>query len=139
MKQFFAFVVFVAAVSFGLGAIESPYYAKSAQIAKIVSHEKGYKVTYLSNKFESRTIYVPMEWLYTTPEYRTDDGFVKAEIVRGTGEQYPYVQFFWKNGVFHHLRLYVVDNYNDSSWGTVLDPVALAAQFDPKKALDPKF
>jgi hypothetical protein len=139
MKQFFAVVALSAFLVVGLSAAESAYYSKTVPVAKIVSHELGYKVTYLTNKFEPRTIYLPMEWLYQTGSYRTEDGFVRAEVVRGFGEQYPYMQLFWKDGKFHHLRLFVVDNYSDRSWGTVGDPVSLAAQFDPKKELDLKF
>lgn len=137
MKHVFAFVALSFLFVLGASASESPFYVKTVSVAKIVSHEAGYRVTYLTNKFEGRSIYIPMDWFYQTGANRTDDGFMKAEVIRGMGEQYPYMQIFWKEGKFHHLRLFVVDNYSDRSWGVVADPKALGAMFDPKK--DPDF
>ena len=139
MKKLIALIALTTLFLAGLSAAESPIYVKTATVAKVFSHENGYKVIYLTNKFESRVLYIPMEWMYQTAGYRTDEGGMKAEIVRGTGAAYPYIQFVWKNGVFHHLRLFVVDKYSDPSWGAVVDSKALGAMFDPKKDPDLKF
>jgi hypothetical protein len=69
--------------------------------------------------------------------YKTSDGFVKAEMVRGSGPSYPFLQIFWKDGKFHHMRLFVVDDYNDISWGTINPAENVASKFDPAK--DPDF
>ena len=141
MKKLLALLVLALFVGGMVSAIESPMYAKSVPIQKITSHEKGYRVTYLTAHGDPKTIYIPLEWFYQIGDYRTSDGFVKAEIVRGGGPSYPYLQFFWKDGKFHHLRVFAVNNYNDRSWGVVKlgEAESLGAKFDPAKALDLQF
>jgi len=143
MKKLLALLV-LALFTAGFSAaqsVESPMYAKSLPIQKITSHEKGYRVTYYTAHGDLKTLYIPLEWFYQVSDYKTADGFVKAEIVRGSGPAYPFIQFFWKDGKFHHLRLYVVKNYADRTWGVVKDgeSAALGAKFDPTKALDLQF
>lgn len=139
MKKLLAILIF-ALVSAGFAsAAESPMYAKVVPIQKVTSHEKGYKVTYFTGHYDVKAIYVPMEWLYQIADYKTSDGFIKAEIVRGNGPTYPYMQIFWKDGKFHHLRLFVMDNYNHRSWGIVDPAENLGAKFDPTKVPDFQF
>lgn len=139
MKKLLAILTF-ALVSAGFAsAAESPMFAKVVPIQKVTSHEKGYKVTYFTSHSDLRTIYVPLEWFYQISEYKTSDGFIKAEIVRGAGAAYPYMQVFWKDGKFHHLRLFVMDDYNDRSWGIVNPAENLGAKFDPTKIPDFQF
>lgn len=122
MKKFIILLVLAFfAVTSVAAANESPYYAKSVFITKIVSHQKGYKITYLDNKHDPIVVYVPMDWFYKQGNGVTDDGFVKAEMIYGIGPQFPYMTIFWKNGKFHHLRIFANSDYNDPSWG-VLEP-----------------
>ena len=139
MKKLLGLLVFTLFLA-GWGSAEEPnVYAKVVTIHKIISHEKGYKVTYYTDHGDLKTIYIPIEWFYQTGNYRTSDGFIKAEIVRGNSPLYPYMQIFWQNGKFHHLRLVVFKNYSHHSWGAVTDADEkdLATRFDPKK--DPVF
>lgn len=139
MKKLIAALIFVLFVAGWASAGESPYYAKAVTIQKVTSHEKGYKVTYFTSHGDLKTIYVPLEWFYQVGDYKTDDGFIKAEIVRGNGDSYPYMQIFWKNGKFHHLRLFVRDSYNDRMWGIVNPAENMGAKFDPAKIPDFQF
>jgi len=141
MKKLFALLVFALFVSAVVSATESQYYAKTLFIEKVTSHEKGYRVVYYTAHGDPKVIYVPIEWFYKNSNYLTDDGFVKAEIVRGNGPSYPYMQIFWKDGKFHHIRLFVRDSYSDRSWGVVHDNevASIGAKFDPAKPLDLQF
>lgn len=141
MKKLLALLVFALFVTGMVSATDSPYYAKTVFIQKITSHEKGYRVAYYNAHGDLETIYVPIEWFYKNSNYLTDDGFVKAEIVRGVGPSYPYMQIFWKDGKFHHLRLFVRDSYADRSWGVVREneEASLGAKFDPAKPVDLQF
>ena len=139
MKKLLAILVFALVFTGLASAIESPIYAKAAPVQKITSHEKGYKVTYFTSHGDLKTIYVPLEWFYQVSDYKTSDGFVKAELVRGHGPAYPFIQFFWKDGKFHHLRLFVVADYNDRTWGVVNPAEDMASKFDPAKDLDLQF
>lgn len=133
MKKLLAASVFALFVLGLASAADSPLYAKVVPIQKITSHQKGYKVNYFTSHTELKTIYVPIEWFYPTSNFKTPDGFLRAELVRGMGPAYPYLQIFWKDGAFHHLRLFVHKDFQNPSWG-VLDPAAdFGAQFDPAK------
>lgn len=139
MKKLLGLLVFTLFFVGLVSAAESPLYAKVVPIQKVTSHEKGYKVSYFTNKYDVKTIYVPLEWFYQIGEFKTADGFIKAEIVRGTGPSYPFMQVFWKDGKFHHLRLFVFDDYSDPTWGIVNPAENLGSKFDPAKALDLQF
>jgi len=139
MKKLLVLLVLFVLGSVGVVSAESSVYAKAVSIAKITSHEKGYKVTYYTDFGDLKTVYIPIEWFYKTSGFLTTDGFTKAELVRGKGPVYPYMEIFWKDGQFHHVRLYVVADYSDRSWGIVQDASAMAAKFDPNKPLDLQF
>jgi len=139
MKKLLVILAFFLVFGGLASATESTLYAKAVPIQKITSHEKGYRVTYFTSHGDLKTIYIPLEWFYQIGDYRTADGFVKAEMVRGRGATYPYIQFFWKDGKFHHLRLFVVDDFNDMSWGIVDLAENLGSKFDPAKDLDLQF
>ena len=143
MKKLLALLVFALFLTGVVAAdtIVSPMYAKAVPILKIVSHEKGYKVTYLTAHGDPKTIYIPLEWFYQVSDYKNADGFVKAELYRGNGDSYPYIQFFWKDGKFHHMRLFVKSSYSDSTWGVVKEGegAVMGAKFDPAKAPDLQF
>lgn len=133
MKKLLAVSVFALFVLGLASAADSPLYAKVVPVHKITSHQKGYKVNYVTNHGDLKTLYVPIEWFYPTSEFKTSDGFIRAELVKGSGQAYPYLQIFWKDGTFHHLRLFVRQDFRDPSWG-VFDPAAdFGAQFDPAK------
>lgn len=142
MKKLLTLLMFALFLTGLVSASESPMYAKVVFIQKITSHEKGYKVVYYSAHGDLKVIYVPLEWFYkVNADYLTSDGFVKAEIYRGNGPSYPFMQIFWKDGKFHHLRLFVRDSYADRSWGVVRDAdnATLGSKFDPSKPLDLQF
>jgi len=129
-----ALVLFVGTVS-----ADSPLYEKSLPIAKITASAQGYKVIYLNAAGDPHTIYVPLDWFYQGSGFSTDDGFTKAELDLGTDPSYPYIQFYWKNGAFHHLKIYARSDKSDSTWGSVRTGDSVADKFDPTKPLDLKF
>lgn len=139
MKKLLAVLIFATLGTGFVAANESPYFAKVVPIQKVVSHEKGYKVSYYTASYGIHTIYVPIEWFYQIGDYKTDDGFIKAEVVKGKGPTFPNMQIFWKNGKFHHLRLFLIDNYNDRMWGVVNPAENLGSKFDPAKLPDFQF
>lgn len=139
MKKLLAALILALFAAGVVAAAESPMYAKVVPIHKVSSHQKGMIVTYYTNTGGLQTIFLPIEWFYQTAGYKTADGFLKCEVVKGRGPSYPFMQVFWKDGKFHHLRLFLVSYPSDPSWG-VIDPSRnLDANFDPAKALDLKF
>lgn len=122
-----------------LFAKESSFFAKTVFVSRITAHQKGYRVTYWKSDMTGQTVYIPIEWFSKNGEFKTDDGFTQAEFVYGIGPSYPFLQIFWKEGKFHHLRLFVNQDYNDPSWGVLQDNENISSFFDPAKALELKF
>ncbi len=131
----------VAILAFVAGAVsaDDDLYAKSLPIAKITTTAKGYKVVYQTANGDLQTVYVPLEWFYFNSQYRTAEGLPKAELDLGLDPSYPYIQFYWKGGQFHHLKIYARSVLSDVSWGSVRQGEDIASHFDPAKPLDLKF
>ena len=130
-----AILVFVA----GVVSADSPLYVKSLPIMQITESAKGYKVVYMTANGGNQVTYIPIEWFYPTTGYNTADGFTKAELSLGLDPSYPFIQFYWKNGEFHHVVIYARSIKSDSTWGSVRPGEDLASHFDPTKPLDLKF
>jgi hypothetical protein len=53
--------------------------------------------------------YIPHRWLSKSGG--------KAEMVYGSDSSYPYFSVFYRDGKFDFIRLYVMDNVRDLTWG----------------------
>ena len=137
MKTFLALAILLLFA--GNVSADSPIYVKSLPVIKITASVKGYKVIYETSAGDPKVIYIPLEWFYPTSGYKTDDGFTKAELFLGLDTSYPYIQFYWKNGTFHHVRPYAISDKSDVSWGLVRYGEDISSHFDPTKPLDLKF
>ncbi|MDC7232234.1 MAG: hypothetical protein PQJ58_03315 [Spirochaetales bacterium] len=88
---------------------KSAIYPKTMAIHKIYPHELGYRVDYMKSNRTIGTFYAPMEW------FRKAAGY--GELVYGNGKEYPYAVFFYEGGEISHFRLYIIEDFNDVSWG----------------------
>jgi hypothetical protein len=84
-------------------------YVKSVPILKILTSSAGYKILYVKSDMQVGEIYLPLSW------FGKAGG--KAEIVFGRDPSYPYFSVFYRDGKFDFIRLYVLDNVGDVSWG----------------------
>ena len=119
-------------------SVQSPFFAKTVFIQKITSTKEGYIVVYLDDRLNPHTSYIPIQWFYKSTG-ATSDGFAKAEILYGNGPQFPYMQIFWKDGKFHHLRIFAERNLNSPSWGILSDTADTSGLFHPNQEIDFKF
>lgn len=117
------------------GAEKSEYFVKTVPVFKVYQHRLGYRVAYTKSDHTLGFLYVPHEWFVR--KAGTDDP-TKAELVMGTGESYPYFSVFWKNGEFHHIRLYLKQDLRDSTYAELDNAEAFDARFDVE-TLDPEF
>ena len=97
-------------------------YVKSVPIVKIYTHYLGYRVVYLKSNYEVGEFYVPLSWFYAAVP--------KAQIVWGNGRAFPYFSLFWVDGKFDYVRLYLVDNPSDLTWGVMDTREDLSAKFN---------
>lgn len=114
-------LLFVAALVSAQRWPTSEFYPKSLRVSKIYSHTEGYKLVYEKNNRQLGVMYIPIEWFY--------EAGGKAEIVYGYDEAYPYITIFYRNGEFHHLRLYV-RKMPHPSWGVLVATRDISDLFD---------
>lgn len=87
-------------------------YPVSRPIVKIYSYRLGYKIIFDKENGQYGAFYVPLGW------------FAKAggegEIVWGSDPAYPMFTAFYVDGKFNHIRLYLLQNQQDSSWSVLV-------------------
>jgi len=96
-------------------------YVVTVPILKILSHPEGYKVLYMRSDMQVDELYVPHRWLSKSGG--------KAEIVFGKDPSYPYFSAFYREGKFDFIRLYVIDDVKDLTWGILRKTEASNAAF----------
>lgn len=130
MKQRWTLVCLVLAMALlfagSIGAQEA-LYSKAYYVIRVAPHNLGYRVVYQTEQGEPAVTYLPIEW------FRTAAG--KATIIRGWDRSAPYMQVFWKDGNFSHLRLFVVPTYDHPSWGVIPGNVDPASAFNVDELL----
>ena len=117
----FLILLFAAGAVFA-EATDSPYYVRTVSITKVYPHEDGYKIVYRNSKLQYSAFYVPIEWF--------GGGATKGELIYGDSQAFPYFSVFWKDGEFHHIRLYLTKNRLDLSWGDLDPTVDISAKFE---------
>jgi hypothetical protein len=119
MKRATIVLVLIAIVSLGLAAEASAFYPVRIDVVKVFSHGDGFKVVYRKGSSDVGAVYLPARWFVPGG---------KAELVRATDPSFPYMTLFYKDGKFDHLRLYVLEDQKDETWG-VLTPAEGAGRF----------
>lgn len=120
MKRATLIVLLVAIVACAIASETSAFYPVRLDIVKVYSHADGYRVIYRKGSAGVADVYIPARWFVSGG---------KAELVRGNDPSYPYMTVFYKNGTFDHLRLYVLADQNDSTWG-LLSPADGTGKFN---------
>jgi hypothetical protein len=120
MKRAALVLALIAVVSLGLAAEASAFYPVRIDVVKVFSHGDGFKVVYRKGTADVGAVYLPARWFVPGG---------KAELVRANDPSFPYMTLFYKDGKFDHLRLYVLPNQNDETWG-VLTPSEGVGKFD---------
>jgi hypothetical protein len=122
MKRAIVLFVLVAFVALGLAAessVQSSFYPVRIDVLKVYSHGDGFKVLYRKGSSDVGVVYIPARWFVPGG---------KAELVRANDPSFPYMTIFYKDGKFDHLRLYVLTDTKDDTWG-VLSPAEGTGKF----------
>ncbi len=119
MKRATIFIVLVAFFACSLAAETSAFYPVRIDVVKVFSHSDGYKVVYRKGTSDVAAVYLPARWFVPGG---------KAELVRANDASFPYMSVFYKDGKFDHLRLYVLYDDKDLTWG-ILSPSEGAGKF----------
>jgi hypothetical protein len=98
-------------------------YVRTRPIVKILTHQLGYKVFYVTQRGDVEAFYVPVEWF-------TRAGG-KGTIAYGAGPQYPYFSVYWVDREFSHIKLFLQENIAARSWGELRASASeVAGEFD---------
>ncbi|QEN08847.1 hypothetical protein EXM22_12930 [Oceanispirochaeta crateris] len=106
---FILFIMIVTASFLSAETTTASVYPKTMAINRIYPHALGYKVDYIKSNRTIGTFYAPISWFQKTAGY--------GEIAYGTGKHYPYATFYYVDGKIDHFRLYLIEDFNDPSWG----------------------
>ena len=121
MKRAIACVLLLTLALLAFGQEQPEVYVKSVPILKILSHPEGYKVLYMRSDMQVDELYVPHRWLSKSGG--------KAEIIFGKEPSYPYFSAFYRDGKFDFIRLYVLEDVKDLTWGILRKTEASNAAF----------
>jgi len=121
MKRAIACLFLLTLAFLAFGQEQPQLYVKSVPILKILSHPEGYKVLYMRSDMKVDELYIPHRWLSKTGG--------KAEIVFGDDPSFPYFSVFYRDGKFDFIRLYVIDDVRDVTWGILRKTEASNAAF----------
>lgn len=110
---FFILLIMFVSASFLSAEISeskrSNIYPKTMAIYKVYPHALGYRVDYIKSNRTIGTFYAPLTWFQKSAGY--------GEIAYGFGKEYPYATFYYSEGKIDHFRLYLIEDFNDMSWG----------------------
>ncbi|HPE88093.1 MAG TPA: hypothetical protein P5298_01085 [Spirochaetia bacterium] len=95
----------------GNAVMESDLYPVRVDVSRVYSHAQGYRVVYRKGATSFAEVYIPVEWFVAGG---------KGVLLRGTGPQYPYMVVYYRpDGSFSHVKLFVLANMRDASWGVI--------------------
>jgi hypothetical protein len=101
---------------------ESEYYYVNVTLEKIFPYTKGYVVEYRKSFGQYGRIYLPAEWF--------TDASSRGEILTlPSGQAWPSLTVYYRNGSFSHVRLYVHRWASHPSWGNIPLGVNIDDQF----------
>lgn len=120
MKRIAILVILVAVIACALAADSSAFYPVRIDVVKVYSHADGFRVIYRKGTADVASVYLPARWFVSGG---------KAELVRAHDPSFPFMTVFYKDGKFDHLRLYVLADQKDQTWG-ILSPSDGAGKFD---------
>ena len=90
---------------------ESNLFVKTLYLERVYPHQLGYMATYVGADLRLQRLFMPIEWFGVAAG--------RAEIVYGSERSYPYVDIYWEDGEFSHVRLHVHTSLNHISWGAI--------------------
>ncbi|MFP4364977.1 MAG: hypothetical protein ACLFR1_14030 [Spirochaetia bacterium] len=130
MKQkilFFLLILLITS-SVCIYADTSEFFVQSLFITRVYPHRLGYRIVYQRTDNQYDEFYIPRGWF--------QEAAGRGEMIFGTDDAYPFFSVFYRNGEFHHIRIYVRDNYNHPTWGTLEAPRTYDQYFQDVETLE---
>ncbi len=86
----------------------SVYYVKSLVITQVAMGTNGYKVTYQNSRGKLYNTYIPHQWFVGTDR--------KAERINTLSPSAPYMDVYYRDGAFSHVRLFLISTSDHATW-----------------------
>jgi len=103
--------LFVGQAAFSQESEDTTMYSRTFFILKITPHNLGYRVVYQTESGGAKATYIPLEWFKGSVN--------KAQMLYLYDRSGSYMQVFWKDGEFSHVRITVPPNLNAPVWGVL--------------------
>ena len=134
MKKRILIVVILAVMVVGLSGAQETQTTKDSELFvhtiylnQVFRHRLGFKVTYTAENLDFEEVYIPSSWFTSAAS--------KGELVETDSKSAPYMDVYYRNGEFSHVRLFVRDNPSHVSWGRLTDEPNAEEKFSAE-ALD---
>ena len=106
---------------------ESELFVHTVYLNQVFRHRLGFKVTYTAANLDYKEVYIPTSWFTQAAG--------KGELIETSSQSAPYMDVYYRNGEFSHVRLFVRDNPFHVTWGR-LDDVPNAEEKFNKETLE---
>jgi len=107
----------------------SRLYYISIPIEKVYPYRLGYVVVFRQGLADLTQVYIPYNW--RNAENR------KLELIQlGTGNIWPYMTVFYREGEFYKVRLHLARSYRHETWGHLPSTVNLDSHFEGVESID---
>lgn len=93
----------------------------SVYVQQVYPHPQGYKVIYTRSDLYPGEVYLPGRWFRVAGS--------KGEIIYTDHPSAPYMDVYYENGEFDHVRLFVQRNRSHPTWGDLPGNQDLSEQF----------
>ncbi len=111
----------VAASAFGQ-IVESDYFVRTIYLNEVLTHRQGFKVIYTAADYSRVEVYIPNRWF--------NESGGAGEIIYTHSQSAPYMDVFYNQGEFSHVRLYVKSDRNHLTWGRLENDPNASSRFD---------
>ncbi len=104
-------------------AAEDPRpYVRTVPLERVYTHSGGYKIVYSTSRLETAENYLPARWF--------EQAAGIGEIVYTDRRAAPFMQVYYYDGEFSHIRLFVRRNTAHPSWGLLPNRPEERERFD---------
>lgn len=101
---------------------EAELFVHTVYLNQVFRHRLGFKVTYTAANLDFMQVYLPASWFTQAAG--------KGELVNTRSHSAPYMEVYYRNGEFSHVRLYVPQNPFHVTWGRLEDEPNVEEKFN---------
>lgn len=103
----------------------STYFVKSLVITQVAMGDNGYRVTYRNGAGQLHYAYIPHDWFSETAG--------RGEQIRTWNKAAPYMDVYYQDGQFSHVRLFLIPTFDHVSWTVLSDQDDTEANFSSEE------